>query len=86
MKADSLAQNGWTVTVAAQKGEYTDRTLMFGVRDDASEGLDRYDYRKPRTIGPVPGTMFRRPDLDSVYSVFATDIRPPVKSPYPLAV
>jgi hypothetical protein len=80
MKADSSAQDGWMVTVAAQTGEFTDRTLMFGVRKDASEGLDRYDYRKPRTIGTLPCTMFRRPDLDSVYSIFATDIRPPVKS------
>ncbi len=80
MKADSSVQDGWTVTVAAKTGEYTDRSLMFGVREDASEGLDRYDYRKPRTIGTLPGTMFRRPDLDSVYSVFAADIRPPVKS------
>jgi hypothetical protein len=79
-KPDSTEQDGWTVTMAAQSGEYTDRTLMFGVREDASEGLDRYDYRKPRAMGTLAGTMFVRPDLDSVFAAFATDFRPPIQS------
>jgi hypothetical protein len=31
-------------------------------------------------MGELPGTWFRRPDMDQTYEAFASDIRPPVKT------
>jgi hypothetical protein len=79
LKADSVQEGEWTVNVEARSGEYTDRSMSFGTHVDAREGLDRYDYRKPRAMGTQLGIAFERPGLDADYSTFATDFRPPVE-------
>jgi hypothetical protein len=79
-KPDTTAGNGWSVTVAALGEGYVDRALSFGVRDDAFEGYDKYDYQKPRGVGIMPSTAFRRPEFDSLCTSFASDFRPPVKT------
>jgi hypothetical protein len=78
MKADSLQRGEWTVAVEARSGLQADRSLSFGTRTDASNGIDRYDFRKPRAMGDASGAVFLRPDLDALSSAFATDFRPPV--------
>jgi hypothetical protein len=79
-QADSTGSETWQVGITLMAGEYSDRSTWFGVDADALDGLDIHDYRKPRAMGDMPGTWFRRPDMDQTYEVFATDIRPPVKT------
>jgi len=76
-QADSVDDGGWMVDIAVVSGVYAERSASFGVAQDASEGLDYHDYRKPRAMGNIPGVTFRRPDLDPVFPAFATDVRLP---------
>ncbi len=78
-QADSADGRNWMVDIAVVSGVYNERSAKFGVAHDACEGLDYHDYRKPRALGSIPGVTFRRPDLDPIYSAFATDIRVPVQ-------
>jgi hypothetical protein len=38
--------------------------------------LDRFDYRKPRAVGAIPGVSFIRPEWDNRFLIFASDVRP----------
>jgi hypothetical protein len=39
-------------------------------------GLDNFDYRKPRALADLADIYFERPEWDSDYSRFGSDIRP----------
>lgn len=67
---------GWTVRISLTADGITDDGAFIGVAEGASEGLDAYEYRKPRAIGPVPGVHFERAGWDPEYSTFMNDIRP----------
>jgi hypothetical protein len=69
---------GWTIDVVARSGTYRDETTSFGMREGSATGLDLYEQRKPRRFVEIPDVYFERPEWDSVYSEFATDIRPDV--------
>jgi len=71
--ADSTS---WQVNIALSAGEFTDKNASFGIASNASPGLDRLDFRKPRAIAATPTVSFIRPEWDANYSTFATDIRP----------
>jgi hypothetical protein len=79
LKTDSVKAGEWTLNVEARSGEYSDRSMSLGTHVGARDGLDRYDYRKPRAMGNQLGVFFDRPDLDAEYSTFATDFRGPVE-------
>ena len=79
-QADTTGGETWQAGLTLTAGEYSDRSTWFGAAPDARDGLDIHDYRKPRAMGERPGTWFRRPDMDQTYEMFATDIRPPVKT------
>ena len=49
-RADSLQAGEWAISVAAHSGIYTDASMQFGTRVGAEDGLDRFDYRKPRFL------------------------------------
>ncbi|MCF7826673.1 MAG: FG-GAP-like repeat-containing protein [Candidatus Marinimicrobia bacterium] len=66
----------WQATIILATGSQLDRSAHFGVVADASETLDRYDYRKPHAIGTLAGVTFKRPEWDADYPAFAADIRP----------
>jgi photosystem II stability/assembly factor-like uncharacterized protein len=66
----------WRVNIILKVGELVDRITSLGVSPQASTSLDCLDITKPRAIAAVPATYFNRPDLDAIYSSFATDIRP----------
>lgn len=66
----------WRVNIALSSGEFSDKTTSFGIAPEASAGLDRLDFRKPRAIATTPTVSFQRPAWDKNYSTFATDIRP----------
>lgn len=67
----------WLVNVVLRSGSFTDRTLWFGIAQDAQSGWDSRDVHKPRGMHTMPMTFFQRPEWDTEYSSFATDIRPP---------
>jgi hypothetical protein len=54
----------------------TDRSTRFGVSRGADRGLNRFDFRKPAGFSSGPLIFFDRPEWDSLYPRFATDIRP----------
>jgi len=66
----------WQVLITLEAGDFTDNSTSLGTAVDASLDLDRLDYRKPRSVGPLPSVYFYRPDWDADYSIFASDIRP----------
>jgi hypothetical protein len=80
LKADEVPSNvQWMVDIELRGDEFVERATSFGISDSAKDGLDQYDYRKPRAIGDIPGISFRRPEFDADYSNFARDIRSPIQ-------
>jgi Leucine-rich repeat (LRR) protein len=65
----------WKIEIHLTMSNQKDHSTRLGVAPDASRGIDRYDYRKPRTIGAIPGVYFLRPEWDEQFSVFASDVR-----------
>jgi len=65
----------WQVKIGLTSGETLDQSTSFGMADEASRGLDHFDYRKPRAVGAIPNVYFHKPEWDANYSTFATDIR-----------
>jgi hypothetical protein len=66
---------GWKVSVSIHVGSHTDHLAWFGCSPGARDGLDPLDWRKPRGISPAAEVYFDRPLWDSLYRVFASDIR-----------
>jgi hypothetical protein len=66
----------WRVNIHLSSGEFSDKLSSFGVASQASVGLDRFDFHKPRNFGNMPTVSFQRPVWDKNFSTFATDIRP----------
>jgi len=66
----------WQVDIALSSIGFNDRATSLGVFHEASIGLDRFDFRKPRSVPVIPAISFHRPEWDKKYSIFATDIRP----------
>jgi hypothetical protein len=66
----------WSIGIIIRTGGYVEDITYAGVSSDAEIGLDRYDFRRPRSLGPLPSVSFRRPEWDADYSSFATDVRP----------
>jgi surface antigen len=68
----------WEVILSARLGEVLDKLAFFGVRDGASDGIDRFDYPKP----PLPPgekaiqVYFYHPEWNfELGPYFASDIR-----------
>jgi hypothetical protein len=68
----------WNVILSARLGEVLDKLAFFGVRDGASDGIDRFDYPKP----PLPPgekaiqVYFYHPEWNfELEPYFASDIR-----------
>jgi len=49
----------------------------FGISENANNNLDKYDFRKPRTISETPNIYFDHSDWGDEYKYMAMDIRPP---------
>ena len=68
----------WNVILSARLGDVLDKLAFFGVRDGASDGIDRFDYPKP----PLPPgekaiqVYFYHPEWNfELGPYFASDIR-----------
>jgi ligand-binding sensor domain-containing protein len=68
----------WDVNLSARLGDVLDKLAFFGVRDGASDGIDRFDYPKP----PLPPgekaiqVYFYHPEWNfELGPYFASDIR-----------
>ncbi|TFG94762.1 MAG: T9SS type A sorting domain-containing protein, partial [Calditrichales bacterium] len=68
----------WKMAINLQCAEEMDRGTQLGVAEKARAGIDQFDYRKPRGIGPMPAVIFERPEWDKQYPGFASDVRPPI--------
>ncbi len=66
----------WEVEIGLASKDLLDQSTSFGIANEASPELDRFDYRKPRPVAAIPNAYFSKPRWDKNYSVFATDIRP----------
>lgn len=66
----------WRVKISFSSDESSDQLTSFGIANEASPNLDRFDFRKPRFLVNTPTVEFKRPQWDANYSTFATDIRP----------
>jgi len=75
VKSDDM---NWDVILSARLGDVLDKLAFFGVRDGASDGIDRFDYPKP----PLPPgekviqVYFYHPEWNfELGPYFASDIR-----------
>jgi len=69
----------WKVEIGLTSKDFLDQSTSFGIANEASQELDQFDYRKPRTVATIPNAYFSKPKWDKHYSLFATDIRPEFK-------
>ncbi|MBI5214487.1 MAG: T9SS type A sorting domain-containing protein [Ignavibacteriae bacterium] len=69
----------WQVSIGLQTKTYTENVVAFGVVQTSSNGLDRYDVRRPRAVGETPSVIFSRKEWDDLYSSFATDFKPEIQ-------
>ena len=49
--------------------------LIIGSTEEAVDGIDRYDFRMPRSLPGMFSAYFHRPEWDEDYPDFASDIR-----------
>ena len=75
LKAAVDTVTGWTLTLGVTAQEYADHSTQIGVRTDALDALDLFDYHRPRGLADQPSIAVLRPDLDPGMPVFASDIR-----------
>ena len=73
--AEVVSKN-WRVGISLIAGQFNEQAVSFGVANEASHGLDVFDFRKPRALAATPTVEFKRPTWDASYSTFASDIRP----------
>ena len=66
----------WKVRIKLTANRIADNSVVLGVSPTARSQTDHFDLRKPRTVTVIPSVYFNRPEWDSNYSIFATDIRP----------
>jgi Leucine-rich repeat (LRR) protein len=69
----------WKMDITLTTQNYRESHTSIGVNSEAEAGPDRFDYRKPRALGNIPGISFIRPDWDAKYQRFARDIRPVIE-------
>lgn len=77
--AYARSEGEWVVGMTFEVAGISDSSMSFGVRRDASAGMDRFEYRKPRGFVEIPSIAFIRPEWDRAYSEFASDFRPAVE-------
>ncbi len=77
-KVSAQSDLSWEVTLELSSGETIDASAKIGVAADAENGLDRYEYRKPRGIANLANIYFDRSEWDADYGIFANDIRPEI--------
>jgi hypothetical protein len=65
----------WKIEIHLASGDQIDHSTRLGIASDASPGIDKYDYRKPRAMGELPSVNLMRPEWDEDFPVFASDIR-----------
>ncbi|MBI3193617.1 MAG: T9SS type A sorting domain-containing protein [Ignavibacteriae bacterium] len=76
---ESESVNDWQVSIGLQTKTYSENVVSFGVVTSSSIGLDKFDVRRPRTVGETPSVIFSRTEWDDLYSTFATDFKPEIQ-------
>jgi hypothetical protein len=76
-KTPPVSPNSWTLYIDLRRGKYVDQSTSLGVNLSASVEKDMFDYHKPRAFGEMPSVYFARPEWDSLYGTFSSDVRPP---------
>ncbi|MBU4446661.1 T9SS type A sorting domain-containing protein, partial [bacterium] len=75
---ENIYPSGWRVNITLISGDFIDKSTWFGISSDAKTQQDQFDYHKPHGIGDFPNIVFYRPNWDTEYSNFASDIRPAI--------
>jgi hypothetical protein len=76
-KTPPVSPDSWTLHIDLRRGKYVDQSTSLGVNLSASVEKDMFDYHKPRAFGEMPSVYFARPEWDSLYGTFSSDVRPP---------
>ena len=66
----------WSIALNLSSNGLHDNTTSFGVSDEALQGKDKYDFRKPRALGNTLQAYFYHPDWVGGNGIYATDFRP----------
>ncbi len=73
----SAIQSGWKIQIKYSSADgITDQSTWLGVSENVRGEDNEMDVHKPAGVQDIPSVYFSRPEWDSVYSTFATDIRP----------
>jgi len=67
--------DSWTVRLELKAGDFTDNANFIGVRPDALDGRDRYDFSEPPPAPSAPCLAIRIPDDGD--NLRRSDYRPP---------
>lgn len=81
LNKNDLAKSGeddlqWKIGISLTSDNNTDSTAWLGVSQYVNTEFNSLDVHKPQGFGSVPYVFFSRPEWDSNYSSFASDIRP----------
>ncbi|HWP83074.1 MAG TPA: FG-GAP-like repeat-containing protein [Bacteroidota bacterium] len=68
----------WKVSMKLEGMENIDEGNFIGVAEQASEGLDDYDMRKPPLFGDLGYLYFVRTEWDEKFPRFSSDVRPTI--------
>ena len=66
----------WSIGITIATGDFIEEITYAGVAPEAEQGLDRYDFRRPRALGPIPAVSFQRSEWDPDNAAFTSDVRP----------
>ncbi len=78
LELTSVDKHIWRINISLSSRKFSSQSILAGTASNARPGIDRFDYRKPRHIAPVPSVYFHHPEWDNDYTTFATDIRPEI--------
>ncbi|MDE3057011.1 MAG: T9SS type A sorting domain-containing protein [Bacteroidota bacterium] len=70
-------QGEWKIQILfSSEDGMSDRSTWLGISERASQEGNDLDVHKPSRVGGIPSVYFDKPEWDSAFSTFATDIRP----------
>ncbi len=72
--ATPTSEMAWRVNIGLATGGFFENSAYFGLSKTFGKINPRM-VRKPRAIGPLPSVYFNRPEVDSHYPFFASDVR-----------
>ena len=66
----------WSMHIKLRSGDFEENCAYIGVSENSNDDLDALDFRKPHSLGFVPGVFFKRAEWDANHPNFISDVRP----------